>query len=93
MKHNEIKSNKDLCEYIYWLDLELRKRGQEVLADKLVSANDFADGSPSEFLHEAGSALKEVTSSNDAKLSDAEKEDVAAVIRLIEEAFTKVGGA
>jgi hypothetical protein len=93
MNPKDIKSNEDLYEYICWLAQELRKRGQEALAGKLVTANDFACGSPSEFLHEAECALKEVTASGDAKLNDTEKEDVTAVIRLIDEAFKKVGGA
>jgi hypothetical protein len=93
MKSNDIKSNEDLYQYICWLAQTLRARGQEALADQLATASDFACGSPSEFLHEAGCALKDVADLAGAKLSDAENGDVAAVSRLIEEAFKKVGGA
>jgi hypothetical protein len=93
MTPKDVKSNEDLYEYICWLAQELRERGQENLADRLAIANNFACGSPSEFLHEAGCSLKDVIASAGANLSDAEKEDVVAVIRLIEDAFKKVGGA
>jgi len=93
MNPKDMKSNEDLHEYLCWLAEELRKRGQEGLADKVAAASDFACGSPSEFLHEVERALKEVRASVGSMLSDREKEDIGAAVQQIDEAFKKVGGA
>jgi hypothetical protein len=93
MTSHEIKSNEDLHRYILWLAHELKAKKQDALADRLFLAGAFACGSPSEFLHEAGCALKAVAVPGCTILNDSERKQVTTVIQMIDNAFRKIGGA
>jgi hypothetical protein len=85
-----LKNNSEFLEYLVRTAQVLRSNNHVELAEELERAGLFANGSPSEFLHEAQTALQSVTS---AKPAGIELGEVHAVISQIKEAFRKVGGA
>jgi len=90
MNPHALKDNLELLEYLAHLAQVLRSNNLVELAEELERAILFANGSPSEFLHEAQTALKSVVS---AKPEGIELGEIHAVISQIKEAFRKVGGA
>lgn len=90
MNPHALKNNSELLEYLARTAQVLRSNNLVELAQELERAELFANGSPSEFLHEAQSALQSLTSAN---LAGLDLREVRAVIRQIKDAFRKVGGA
>lgn len=90
MKPHIMKNNSELFEYLEQTAQVLRSSNRVELAIELERAGLFVNGSPSEFLHEAQTALQSVTN---AEPADIEIGEVLAVISQIKEAFQKVGGA
>ncbi|MBI1178447.1 hypothetical protein GC207_13515 [bacterium] len=93
MNPHQLHSNNELRDYLVWLSNELKSKGQSELADDVYLASRFAVGSASEFLHEAGKALRKVKASSALMLTGSQLTDIAKVIEQIETAFKKVGGA
>jgi hypothetical protein len=93
MNRKRLEDSRDLYDYLLELAGELHLRGRPDLEQRLTWASGFATGSPSEFLHEAQEALKQVRSNGRSELKKTEFAQVNHVIRQIEVAFIKVGGA
>jgi hypothetical protein len=89
----QLQSNYELRDYLVWLSNELKSKGQSELAEEVHLASRFAGGSASEFLHEAGEALRKVKTSSASMLTESQLAAVEKVIEQIETAFKKVGGA
>jgi hypothetical protein len=92
MDRHKPRTNSELFDYLRWLADTLASGGCPKLADEVRIASRFAAGSPSEFLHEAQTALKRVMS-GDTPLTQAQLADVADAVEEIEGAFKTVGGA
>ncbi len=90
MNPHALKDNSELLEYLAHSAQVLRSKNLVELAEELERAILFANGSPSEFLHEAQTALQSVVS---AKPAGIELGEIYEVISQIKEAFRKVGGA
>lgn len=90
MNPHALKDNSELIEYLANSAQVFRLNNHLELAVELERAVLFANGSPSEFLHEAQTALQSVVS---AKPSGIELDEINAVIGQIKEAFRKAGGA
>jgi hypothetical protein len=88
-----LQSNDDLASYLVWLGNRLGDGGQAALADDVILASRFANGSPSEFLHEAQTALEKVVHLRPSSLANEEIEGAKAVVVQIKVAFKKIGGA
>ena len=93
MNRLQLQNDDDLFKYLVRLSGELKSKGELQLAEEVRVASRFASGSPSEFLHEAQTALKKVTANCASVQSKAQLADATSVIEQIEIAFKKVGGA
>lgn len=93
MSYTKLTSNADLFEYLTRLAEEFIKQDMLEVADKLLQANRFATGSPSEFFQEAQVVLRVVKTTCRARLTEAQLEDIDGVIEQIESAFRRIGGA
>ena len=87
-----MESNEELQEYLIRLFEQLQEKTPDI-AQELLTASRFATGSPSEFFHEAFSALQRVREGASTVLTQKETFDLACVISQIETAFNKIGGA
>lgn len=88
-----LHSNQDLYEYLVRLRSELSRAGEVDLASIVDRASRFAAGSQTEFLYEAQEALQRVVRNASGKLTSSQREMITSVIRQIEIAFLKIGGA
>jgi hypothetical protein len=93
MTFKALSSNAELLEYLRHLVDELRRSDESEFADVVLTASFFASGSPSEFLHEARTALGKVRLNCVGKLSSKEFEKLSSVIAQIDVAFRQIGGA
>jgi len=93
MNPKDLQSNDDLASYLVWMGKRLGDGRQSALADDVILASRFASGSPSEFLHEAQSALEKVVSLRPSPLTNEEIEGAKTVVAQIKVAFKKIGGA
>ena len=90
MNPHTLKDNSELLKYLAQSAQALLSNNCGELAEEIERAELFANGSPSEFLHEAQTALESITN---AKPEGIELGEVHAVISQIKEAFRKIGGA
>jgi hypothetical protein len=90
------QSNDELAEFLVELGALLKDLGETRLSDELTSAARYRSGSPSEFLHEAQRALREVVQAlpEDSRLlARAATATIEQTIAGIDDAFRRVGGA
>lgn len=90
---NSLQSNLDLLAYMQKLATDLKAVGALDDAYRIADASKFASGSPSEFLHEARNSLAGTLQSQEKVLTAIQMEDLRSVIRQIDDAFRKIGGA
>jgi hypothetical protein len=88
-----LKDNSELYGYLVQTARYLQEGEHSELAEFLFQASRFANGSPSEFLHEAQLALERVSKEQPQSLSLSQLQDVEAVRAQIREAFRRIGGA
>ena len=88
----QLRDNNDLFNYLVRLGSELESLKMQTLADRVLFASKFVTGSPSEFLHEAQEALKNVKTNCGSNLPEGRLLEVSNVIEQIEKAFQQVGG-
>lgn len=88
-----LKNNEDLYEFLLGFAEELQARGEAQLAKEVIFASRFANGSASEFLHEAHHVLTKIEQSSPAALTPEESRNLKDVIMQIDEAFRTIGGA
>ena len=96
MAARKFQSNRELFDYLVQLSDILRSKGEADLADQVFRASRFASGSPSEFLHEAETALRTVRRNcvdRSTILDEGELEQASSAIRQIQIAFMEIGGA
>lgn len=93
MNPSQLNSNDDLYRYLVSLGNELIQKGASEIPDKLMAASQFAFGSPSEFLHEAMSALTLVDTNCQDILTQPQLAELESVIGEIKKAFDRIGGA
>jgi hypothetical protein len=94
MNPHSLQSDRELYEFLLKLSEELTLKGEIELAQEVGRANRIASGSPSEFLHEAQMALRSVIAkSGSIALSELQLAQIKSIIRQIEIAFLKIGGA
>lgn len=93
MSSIQLKSNKELLDYLVELAGELKQLNENTVANDLLSASRFYNGSPSEFLHEAHCALINAKKICESKSYAIQLENIDAVIRQIDFAFKQIGGA
>lgn len=84
-------TNHELVIFLVRLSESLISSGKLELGKAVRQSSRFASGSPSEFLHEAGLALRLVMTQGE--LHEEEKAVVSATLKRIEVAFKAVGGA
>lgn len=89
----QLKSNKDLFEYLVVLSRELEQFNEVVVAKELFHASRFFSGSPTEFLHEAHTALLNAKKVCKEKSYIIQLANIETVIKQIDFAFKQVGGA
>lgn len=89
----KLQNNEDLLEYLVHLGENLQKRQHIELAEIVNQSSRFANGSASEFMHEAQLALERVSKDHSKGLSNSELQDIEVVLAQIKEAFRKIGGA
>lgn len=89
----QIKSNKELLDYLLGLADELKQLNENAVANELFFASRFYSGSPSEFLHEAYSALTNAQTLCQNKSYGIQLKNIDAVIKQIDFSFNKIGGA
>lgn len=85
-----LRNNDDLLDYLVRTARVLVDSGHGALAQRVERAALFANGSPSEFLHEAQSALRSL---GIAKPSGLDLSELRSVVDQIEVAFRSIGGA
>jgi uncharacterized protein YjgD (DUF1641 family) len=90
---NSLQSNIDLPAYMKRLAADLKAGGALDDAYRIADASQFSSGSASEFLHEARNALAGILQSHEKGLTAIQMEDLRSVIRQIDDAFRKIGGA
>lgn len=90
---NSLQSNLDLLAYMRTLAAELEALDVQKDARCVIDASKFASGSLSEFLHEARIALARVLRLHEKDLPTKQTEDLRSVIRQIDDAFRRIGGA
>jgi hypothetical protein len=88
-----LQNNNDLYRYVLSLASELAQRGKSEACSRLTLASQFAFGSPSEFFHEALTALNYIQADCKDVLAPIQLEDLALVIEEIHAAFQLIGGA
>ena len=92
MNPQYLQNNDDLYRYLLWLSDELKQKGMFEVSREVEWASKFANGSPSEFLHEAVTALTSAHAKCSDILTEAQLTEVASVIGQIHAAFQRVGG-
>lgn len=92
MNPKQLQSNEELLDFLISLANDLQKNGATNLADILLFAGRFSTGSPSEFLHEAYSALTNLKAIYGTKLTKTQYENISNVIEQINMAFKQIGG-
>jgi len=90
MNQQLLKDNFDLYQFLCKLAQELRRTDHVELAENIETASLFANGSPSEFLHEAQVTLEQVERARPEQIDITQ---IRFVIAQIKEAFRKIGGA
>jgi hypothetical protein len=89
----KLENNEDLYEFLLGLAKELQAHGEAQLANEVIFASRFANGSASEFLHEAHHVLTKIEQCSPAALTPKESRNLRDVIILIDDAFRTIGGA
>jgi hypothetical protein len=94
MNLHSLQSDRELHDFLLKLSEELTSKGAIEMAQEVGRASRFASGSPSDFLHESQMALRSVIAkSGSIALSELQLEQIKSIIRQIEIAFLKIGGA
>jgi hypothetical protein len=89
----ELKSDKDLFDFLVFLSKQFYSYGQNDIANELNFASRFASGSTSEFYHESEIVLKRVRDSFKDLLTESQFLEIISVIDQIDSAFKRIGGA
>jgi hypothetical protein len=89
----DLKNNDELYRYLLSLAHELKHLGKSHASFGVALASQLAFGSPSEFLHEAMTALASVQRECKDVLTEAQLANLESAIAQIEIAFQRVGGA
>lgn len=89
----KLENNEDLYEFLLWFSKELQVHGKAQLAREVIFASRFANGSASEFLHEAHHVLTKIEQCIPAALTPEESRNLRDVIMQIDDAFRTIGGA
>jgi len=93
MNSIQLNSNKELLDFLVTLAGELKQLNENSAANELLHASRFYNGSPSEFLHEAHSALINVEAVCKKKSYEIQLSNIEAVVKQIDFAFKQIGGA
>jgi hypothetical protein len=88
-----LKNNEELYRYLLSLADELKHLGKSHASFAVALASQFASGSPSEFLHEAMTALTSVQADCKEILTETQLANLKSVIEQIKVAFQRIGGA
>jgi hypothetical protein len=84
-----LANNKELYDYLVALSTKLRACGAESLADMVYTASRQAAGLSADFLGESRIALRKVTDADELALGDADREEVADVLRQLSSALDR----
>ena len=85
----QLANNKELYDYLVVLAAKLRVGGAESLADMVFTASKQAAGLSADFLGESRIALRKLSDSDEVVLSDADREDLADVLRQLSSALDR----
>lgn len=85
----QLASNQQLYEYLGQMESVLQERGADDLARAVAHARQHAASSSTEFLGESRIALRQVTEGRPGLLSAPERNDLADVLRALDEALDR----
>jgi hypothetical protein len=86
-------SNEQLRDFLIALSVGVDGQGKRECAETLSRASRFYSGSPSEFLHEASVAIRQTLVDCADVLGTDQVREVGDVLKQIDEAFKRIGGA
>jgi nanoRNase/pAp phosphatase (c-di-AMP/oligoRNAs hydrolase) len=92
MTIRQLEGSEDLLAFLTALERRLAAVGQSSLAAEVARASRFSAGSPSEFMQEAKLALGHARAAG-GSLTATEIEEIDDVVRQIDAAFARIGGA
>ncbi len=82
-------NNQELCEYLFLLALELKKRRFDELSEAVTFAGQQASGMSTEFLGESRIALRRVLKEEDGVLTVRERADLVDVLKQLDESLDR----